>query len=77
MFVVGNLIGDLLIFDYKSLKIIQTIREHNGTIISLCLLHDKGILSCSADRTMKKIRISPDGLKYLVEFVFHGYNNIK
>ena len=75
IFSIGNLIGDIIIFNNKSLKEIQTIREHDGTVISLCLLHDKGILSCSADRTMKKIRISANGQKYIVEFIFEGYEN--
>ena len=75
IFGIGNLIGDLIILNSKSLREIQTIREHNGTIISLCLLQDKGILSSSADRTMKKIRLSPNGEKYIVEFVFSGYDN--
>ena len=74
-FVLGNLIGDIIILNKKSFNEIQTIREHNGTIISLNLLHDKAILSCSADKTMKKIRLSPNGIKYIVEFVFNGYNN--
>ena len=75
IFSIGNLIGDLIILNTKSLREIQTIREHNGTIISLCLLQDKGILSSSADRTMKKIRLTPNGEKYIVEFVFSGYEN--
>ena len=75
IFSIGNLIGDLIIFNSKTLKEIQTIREHDGTIISLCLLHDKGILSCSADRIMKKIRLSENGQKYKVEFIFEGYEN--
>ena len=74
-FALGNLIGDIIILNKKNFIEILTIREHNGTIISLNLLHDKSVLSCSADRTMKKIRISPNGKRYLIEFIFTGYND--
>ena len=75
IFAAGNLIGDIKIIEKQTYKEIQTIKEHNGTINSLFKLHDKSILSSSADRTMKKIRLSNDFLKYTVEFVFNGYDN--
>ncbi len=75
IFALGNLIGDILIINSLSYKEILVIREHDGTIISLCLLSDRSILSCSADRKMLKIRISPDGTKYKKEFLFYGYEN--
>ena len=75
IFALGNLIGDIIIINSLSYKEILVIREHDGTIISLCLLHDKSILSCSADRKMLKIRISEDGTKYKKEFLFYGYEN--
>ena len=75
IFVLGNLIGDIIIINSHTYKEIQIIREHDGTIISLCLLNDKSILSCSADRKMLKIRVSEEGVKYHIEFVFHGYEN--
>ena len=75
IFALGNLIGDIVIINYHTYKEIQVIKEHDGTIISLCLLHDNSILSCSADRKMLKIRVSEDGMQYNVEFVFTGYDN--
>ena len=71
----GNLIGDIIIINYHTYKQIQTIREHEGTIISLTLLHDKSILSCSADRKMIKIRLKENETQYDVEFIFDGYEN--
>ena len=75
IFAIGNLIGDILVINSHTYKEMKTIREHDGTIISLCLLHDKSILSCSADRKMLKIRINKDGTQYKIEFVFTGYEN--
>ena len=75
LFAVGNLIGDIKILNSKNYSVLQTISEHEGTVISLCLLHDQGILSCSADRKMLKIKINDEGKTYKIEFVFHGYEN--
>ena len=75
IFAIGNLIGDIIVINSHTYKEIQVIREHDGTIISLCLLHDKSILSCSADRKMLKIRTNQNGTKYNIEFVFTGYEN--
>jgi WD40 repeat protein len=75
IFAAGNLIGDIKIIEKRTYKEIQTIKEHNGTINSLFKLHDKSILSSSADRTMKKIRLTKDYLNYIVEFIFNGYDN--
>ena len=75
IFAAGNLIGDIKIIEKKTYKEVLTIREHNGTINSLFKLKDKAILSSSADRLMKKIRLSKDNLNYEVEFVFEGYEN--
>ena len=75
VFAIGNLIGDIIINNYHTYKQIQVIREHDGTIISLYLLKDKSILSCSADRKMLKIRLNESCSKYDIEFVFHGYEN--
>ena len=75
IFALGNLIGDILLINYHTYKEMQTIKEHDGTIISLCSLHDNSILSCSADRKMLKVRINEDGTKYNIEFVFTGYEN--
>ena len=75
LFALGNLIGDIKIINFHNYKEVQTINEHDGTIISLTLLNDKSILSCSADRKMLKIRLSEDGTKYNVEFFFSGYEN--
>ena len=76
IFALGNLIGDIIIINSHTFKEIQVIREHDGTIISLCLLNDESILSCSADRKILKIRVSDDGTKYNIEFIFHGYEII-
>ena len=75
IFALGNLIGDIILINYHTYKTTLIIKEHNGTIISLCLLHDNSILSCSADRKMLKIRINGDGTKYHIEYVFTGYEN--
>ena len=75
IFALGNLIGDIILINYHNYKTTLIIKEHNGTIISLCLLHDNSILSCSADRKMLKIRINGDGTKYHIEYVFTGYEN--
>ena len=75
IFALGNLIGDIILINYHTYKTTLVIKEHDGTIISLCLLHDNSILSCSADRKMLKIRIHPEGIKYNIEFVFTGYEN--
>ena len=75
IFAIGNLIGDIIVINSHTYKEMQVIREHDGTIISLCLLHDKSILSCSADRKMLKIRTNQDGTKYKIEFIFTGYEN--
>jgi len=75
IFAIGNLIGDIIVINSHTYKEMQVIREHDGTIISLCLLHDKSILSCSADRKMLKIRTNQNGTKYNVEFTFTGYDN--
>ena len=75
IFALGNLIGDIIIINSHNFKEIQVIREHDGTIISLYLLNDKSILSCSADRKILKLRLSDDGTKYNIEFTFHGYEN--
>ena len=75
LFAVGNLIGDIKILNSKTYNILQTISVHEGTIISLCLLHDQGILSCSADRKMLKIKLFDEGKSFKIEFVFHGYEN--
>ena len=75
IFALGNLIGDIIVINSHSYKQMQVISEHDGTIISLCLLHDKSILSCSADRKMLKIRINQNGTKYIIEFIFTGYEN--
>jgi len=75
IFAIGNLIGDIIVINSHTYKEMQVIREHDGTIISLCLLHDKSILSCSADRKMLKIRTNQNGTKYNIEFVFTGYEN--
>ena len=75
IFCFGNLIGDIVVINYQTYKEIQTIKEHNGTIISLCLLKDRSILSCSADRKMLKIRLNENGDQYKIEFVFTGYEN--
>ena len=71
----GNLIGDIVIINSHTYKELQVIREHDGTIISLHLLKDKSILSCSADRKMLKIRLNENGEKYNIEFIFTGYDN--
>ena len=75
IFAAGNLIGDIIIIDKKSYKIIQTIKEHIGTINSLFKMKDGAILSTSADKFMKIIRLSKDYLSYYIEFIFDGYNN--
>ena len=75
IFCAGNLIGDIKIIEKKSYKEIQTIREHNGTINSLFKLSDGAILSSSADKLMKKIRLTKNYLYYDIEFVFDGYYN--
>ena len=75
MLAIGNLIGDIIILNYHTYKQIQVIREHDGTIISLYLLNDKSLLSCSADRKMLKIRLNESCSKYKIEFVFNGYEN--
>ena len=75
IFAAGNLIGDIKIIERNTFKEIQTIKEHNGTINSLFKLQDGAILSTSADKLMKKIRIIKYNLDYQVEFVFKGYNN--
>ena len=75
IFAIGNLIGDIIVINSHTYKEMQVIREHDGTIISLCLLHDKSILSCSADRKMLKIRTNQNGTKYNIEFIFTGYEN--
>ena len=75
IFAIGNLIGDIIVINSHTYKEMQVIREHDGTIISLCLLHDKSILSCSADRKMLKIRTNQNGTKYNIEFTFTGYEN--
>ena len=75
IFAIGNLIGDIIVINSHTYKEMQVIREHDGTIISLCLLHDKSILSCSADRKMLKIRTNQNGTKYNIEFSFTGYDN--
>ena len=75
IFSVGNLIGDIKIFEKNTYKEIQTICEHNGTINSLFKMHDGGILSSSADKLMKKIRLTKNYLYYNVEFIFNGYEN--
>ena len=71
----GNLIGDIKVIEKKSYKEIQTIKEHNGTINSLFKLSDGAILSSSADKLMKKIRLTKNYLYYDIEFVFDGYFN--
>ena len=75
VFAAGNLIGDIIIIEREEYKEIQTIREHNGTVNSLFKLHDGAILSTSADKLMKKIRLSRNYLRYNIEFVFDIYNN--
>ena len=75
LFALGNLIGDIIIINFHNYKEILKISEHDGTIISLCLLDDKSILSCSADRKMLKIRLKDNGTKYNIEFFFNGYDN--
>ena len=75
VFAAGNLIGDIKIIEREEYKEVQTIREHNGTINSLFKLHDGAILSSSADKLMKKIRLSRNYLSYNVEFIFNVYNN--
>ena len=75
IFAAGNLIGDIKIIERNNYKEIQSIREHNGTINSLFKLQDGAILSTSADKFMKKIRLINYNLDYEVEFVFSGYNN--
>ena len=75
IFCAGNLIGDIKVIEKKSYKEIQTIKEHNGTINSLFKLSDGAILSSSADKLMKKIRLTKNFLYYDIEFVFDGYFN--
>ena len=75
IFAAGNLIGDIKIIEKYTYKEIQTIKEHNGTINSLFQLHDGTILSASADRLMKKIRLTNNNCSYNIEFVFDGYEN--
>ena len=75
IFALGNLIGDIVIINYHTYREVQVIKEHDGTIISLYLLHDNSILSCSADRKMLKIRVNEDGTQYKIEFIFTGYEN--
>ena len=75
IFCAGNLIGDIKVIEKKAYKEIQTIKEHNGTINSLFKLSDGAMLSSSADKLMKKIRLTKNYLYYDIEFVFDGYFN--
>ena len=75
IFCAGNLIGDIKVIEKNSYKEIQTIKEHNGTINSLFKFFDGAILSSSADKLMKKIRLTKNYLYYDIEFVFDGYFN--
>ena len=75
IFCVGDLIGVIKIFDLLKYKKLQNIKEHNGTINSLFLLHDGTILSASADRTMKKIKLINQYKDYFIQFIFTGYEN--
>ena len=74
-FAAGNLIGDIKIIDKITFKEIQIIKEHNGTINSIIKLQDGAILSVSADKFMKKIRLNENYTYYSVEFIFEGSNN--
>ena len=75
LFAAGNLIGDLKLIEKNTYKEIQTIREHNGTINSIFIMHDNCILTASTDHTMKKIILTPDFLNYKILFIFNGYEN--
>ena len=75
IFAAGNLIGDINIIEKNTYKEIQTIKEHMGTINSLFKMQDGAILSASADKMMKKIRLIRKNLSYIIEFIFDGYNN--
>jgi hypothetical protein len=75
IFVAGNLIGDIKIIDKKTYKELQTIKEHKGTINSLFKMQDEAILTASADRLMKKIRLTENNLNYKIEFIFNGYES--
>ena len=75
IFAIGNLIGDIEIYNLENFKLFQKIFEHIGTINSIFKLHDNSILSASADKKMKKITLKNGFKKYNVDFVFVGYNN--
>ena len=75
VFAAGNLIGEIKIIDKNTYKELQTIREHKGTINSLFKMQDEAILSTSADRSMKKIRLTENYSNYIVEFMFNGYES--
>ena len=74
-FAAGNLIGDIKIIDKNTYKELQTIKEHKGTINSLFKMQDEAILTASADRSMKKIRLTEKNMHYNIEFVFTGYES--
>ena len=74
-FAAGNLIGDIKIIDKYTYKELQTIKEHKGTINSLFKMQDEAILTASADRSMKKIRLTENNSHYYVEFLFNGYES--
>ena len=75
IFCVGDLIGEIKIFELSNYKQLQIIKEHNGSINSLVLLHDQTILSASADKTMKKIKLTNQFKNYIVQYFFSGYEN--
>ena len=75
IFAIGNLIGDIKIYNLENFKLMQKISEHIGTINSLFKLHDGSILSASADKKMKKISFINEFKNYNVDFVFDGYMN--
>ena len=75
IFCVGDLIGEIKIFELSKYKNLQNIKEHNDKINSLFLLYDGTILSSSNDHTMKKIKLINQYKDYCIQFIFTGYEN--
>ena len=53
-FVIGNRIGEILLFETDTKKLIKKVVAHNGPVLSVAFNNlDKYIISCSSDNTIK------------------------
>ena len=62
------------IYKKDSYDLQLSIKEHSGAIYSFTELHDRRIITCSSDKTMKIIKLIGED-KYQIEQTLQGHTN--